>query len=91
MWDFIGRTLGMLYIVPSSLEGLSSSQQETWNDVVGRSVMGAGLILDEKPGMLDQMLQMSYPGGDRNVDFGNEVLEVARALKNEGSTLPSQT
>nr|POE78038.1 hypothetical protein CFP56_09679 [Quercus suber] len=90
MWDFIGRTLGMQFSVPESLQGLSSPQQETWNDVVGRSVMGAGLILDEKPGMLAQMMQMSYPGVV-DVAFGEDVLQLARALKNVRSSQPSQT
>nr|POF27631.1 hypothetical protein CFP56_71440 [Quercus suber] len=82
MWDFMGRTLAMLLSVPPALEGLTSPQQETWNDVVGRSVMGAGLILDEKPGMLAQMMQMSYPGV-ADVDVGDDVLEAARALKSD--------
>jgi hypothetical protein len=82
MWDFIGRTLGMLYNVDPKVSFESSGQKEAWSDVVGRSVMGAGLLLDDHPGMLDMMVEGTYPNqsGPRPV-IGEDILEAARKLQ----------
>lgn len=84
MWDFHGRTLGLLYNIDPKLSfgAGTSQQQEAWSDIVSRSVMGAALLLDEKPGMLDMMVEGTYPNqsGPRPV-VGEEVLEAARKLK----------
>ncbi|KAK5115179.1 hypothetical protein LTR85_009937 [Meristemomyces frigidus] len=90
MWDFIGRTLSFAYMVPPSLEDLDSPQQERWEDVIGRSVMGANLLLDQPPGMLDQMVDMSYPGQTGELPFGQrpvigeDIKEAARKLQGNG-------
>lgn len=71
MWDFVGRTLvspnmctastststkltflqGFLYMLPPTTSSYSSME-----DIMSRSAMAAMLILDEQPGMLDQMV-----------------------------------
>jgi hypothetical protein len=82
MWDFHERTLGMLYKIDPALPLRTSREKEAWSDIVGRSVMGAGLLLDEKPGMLDMMVESTYPNqsGPRPV-IGEDLLESARKLK----------
>ena len=65
------------------LENLSAREKETWKDASGRAVFAGSLITDEKPGMLDMMVESSYPDpatrGPR-VDFGGEILEFAAML-----------
>ncbi|RMY25643.1 hypothetical protein D0867_00600 [Hortaea werneckii] len=54
---------------------------DRWVDVVSRSVMAANLLLDQPPGMLDQMVSMSYPNqsGEKPV-IGNDIKDAARKL-----------
>ena len=82
MWDFHGRTLGMLYNIDPARPLRTSGQREAWSDIVSRAVMGAGLLLDDHPGMLDMMVESTYPNqsGPRPV-IGEELLESARKLK----------
>ena len=79
MWDFVGRTLAMLYAVPITASGRTSSK--AYNDVKGRSVMAGELLLDTKPGMLDMMVEAAYPGaaGDRP-DIGDDLKAAAGEL-----------
>ena len=79
MWDFHGRTLGLLYMIDPKRP---QQQMEQWSDIVSRSVMGAGLLLDDNAGMLDMMVEGTYPNqsGPRPV-VDEEVLEAARKLK----------
>jgi hypothetical protein len=38
MWDFVGRTLGMLYRIPPNLPAsVTDKEDNVWMDVVGRS------------------------------------------------------
>ncbi|KAK4548743.1 hypothetical protein LTR36_008516 [Oleoguttula mirabilis] len=90
MWDFVGRTLSFAYMVPPTLEGVTSQEHERWEDVIGRSVLAASLVLDQPPGMLDQMVDMSYPGQTGQLPFGQrpvlgeEIKEVAKKLQGNG-------
>ena len=72
----------MLYNVDPKVPFETSGQKEAWSDVISRSVMGAGLLLDDHPGMLDMMVEGTYPNqsGPRPV-VGDGVLEAARKLK----------
>ena len=80
MWDFVGRTLSMLYKVPPNTSvKMLGTESDTWSDVVGRSVVAANLIADAKPGMLDMMVQSSGPSG-ANSDFGEEILGIANEM-----------
>ena len=71
----------MLYQVPPDAPYSTPAEKEAWSDVVGRSVMGAELLLDSKPGMLDMLAESAYPAqpGDRPV-IGDDVLAAARKL-----------
>ncbi|CZT14203.1 uncharacterized protein RCC_00177 [Ramularia collo-cygni] len=73
MWDFVGRTLGYLYMLPVTATNMG--------DVESRSMMAAMLILDEQPGMLDQMVGATY-AQTQTFEFGEDILADARRLKN---------
>lgn len=79
MWDFVGRTLGMLYNIQPSRP---QSQKSAWADIQSRNAMASELLLDSKPGMLDMMVQSSYPNqsGPTPV-IGEDIKEAARKLK----------
>lgn len=47
MWDFVGRTRGLLAMLDPQLP---DSQKEEWNDVVGRAAYADALIWDETKG-----------------------------------------
>ncbi|KAL8953164.1 MAG: hypothetical protein Q9222_000985 [Ikaeria aurantiellina] len=81
MWDFVGRTLSMIYGTKATLENLSKAAQEKWMDAVGRAQFSGLLILDTRPGMLDSMIELTYPGqGGEKPEFGEEILEIARGM-----------
>ena len=48
------------YIV--SADPSLTTLEEPYTDAIGRSIMISGLLLDEKPGMLANVVEMSYPG-----------------------------
>lgn len=81
MWDFVGRTLHQLYLVPAKTDRLSAKHKEAFNDCHGRAAMGAGLILNEPPGMLEMMIK-SAPHDKENPmpEMGKDVEDAARAL-----------
>ncbi|KAI7719727.1 hypothetical protein KC353_g2750 [Hortaea werneckii] len=81
MWDFVGRTITMAYMIDPTLPKNEKDVQDRWVDVVSRSVMAANLLLDQPPGMLDQMVSMSYPNqsGEKPV-IGNDIKDAARKL-----------
>lgn len=81
MWDFIGRTLGMLYNIDPKLPRRTNNEWEAWAAIISRNVMGGNLLLDDKPGMLDMMVDSTYPNqsGPRPV-IGEEILEAAKKL-----------
>ncbi|KAI7227009.1 hypothetical protein KC330_g8589 [Hortaea werneckii] len=76
MWDFT-----MAYMIDPTLPKNKKDVQDRWVDVVSRSVMAANLLLDQPPGMLDQMVSMSYPGqsGEKPV-IGSDIKDAARKL-----------
>ena len=84
MWDFVGITLGMLYQIPPSSPRTREHQKEIWNDVLSRNSMAAELLLDSQRGMLDMMVDSSYPAQQRGSrpEIGDDVKEAARKLKN---------
>ena len=71
----------MLAQVDPSLQNMSSTEKELWNSIIGRNVLARGLILDEKPGMLDQMVEATDPGqAGAPLDFGEDVIALARRM-----------
>ena len=70
----------MLYKVPPT-----ATEGEPWDDVVGRSVMAAELLLDSNPGMLDTLVDSTYPGQSPRPVLGERVLEAARELSWRGT------
>ncbi|KAL9609775.1 MAG: hypothetical protein Q9167_005487 [Letrouitia subvulpina] len=83
MWDFVGRTLGILYgqVNPGLPEDMSEQEAEAWQDAIGRSMFSGKLILDDKPGLLNEMVEMAYPDQQgKHPEIGAEVLALARAL-----------
>lgn len=83
MWDFVGRTLHQLYLVPAKTEKLSAKHKEAFNDCHGRAAMASGLILNEPAGMLEMMVK-SAPHDKENPmpDMGKQVEDAARAIMN---------
>ena len=59
---------------------MSAKEKGAWSDVTGRSVMAANLILDTNPGMLNMMVQSPDPNTEGEVDFGAEILAIAREI-----------
>ena len=79
MWDFVGRTLAMLYALDSSLPQ-TPHQKEQWAEVTSRAFYARTLILDEG-GKLDMMVNIgSTDGSVQTADFGDEVKQAARKL-----------
>ncbi|OCL01330.1 hypothetical protein AOQ84DRAFT_350832 [Glonium stellatum] len=78
MWDYVGRTLGMLCNeVNPQLKG----SKKAWEEVIGRISMAKELLLDTKPGMLHMMTEATYPEQKgKHPEFGEEILELARRL-----------
>ncbi|KAK4498014.1 hypothetical protein PRZ48_010670 [Zasmidium cellare] len=83
MWDFVGRTLGYFSQLSdvTSVNSMNATQKELWGDVEGRCEMAANLILDTMPGMLNNMVEQSYPGTRNHPEFGNDIKEDARRLQ----------
>ena len=71
----------MAYMIDPTLPNNKKDVQERWGDVMSRSGMAANLLLDQPPGMLDQMVSMSYPNqsGEKPV-IGNDIKDAARKL-----------
>lgn len=71
----------MLYKVDPTLEDLSEEENESWNDVRGRSVYAGMLITDQMKGALDMMTESTYPGQKgQHPEFGEEILKLAREI-----------
>ncbi|KAK3709997.1 hypothetical protein LTR37_010616 [Vermiconidia calcicola] len=79
MWDFVGRTLGILYGIPPS-EPFSVGN-ELWRDVYMRTTLAADLLLDKRVGQLDEMVDMTYPGQTYRPEIGEDILSAARTLQ----------
>ena len=73
--------------MPPSLENLSKKEKETWDEATGRASFSEALITDQMPGMLDQMMERTYPRqeGGKSVEFGEDILEIARKRVDEGA------
>ncbi len=73
----------MLYHVEANA---NLATDPTWQDVIGRSVVAGDLILDTNRGMLDMMVDSTYPGqpGPRPV-IGEDIKAVARKLSRSGT------
>lgn len=74
---------GLLYnkVHPGLPKDMSKQEAEAWEDVVGRTFFSGKLILDDKPGLLNEMVEMAYPDQNgKHPEFGEEVLALARAL-----------
>jgi hypothetical protein len=56
------------------------SEKKAWNEVLGRAVMAGGLLIDDTPGALNQMVSMSYPGSAAQPELGEELVASGRAL-----------
>ncbi len=80
MWDFVTKTYAFLENIPPTKDFSGSPQ--IWTDVITRSMMAAELILDSKPGMLDMLVESTYPGAasDRPV-IGDDIKAAAERLK----------
>ena len=60
---------------------MNRRQREAWDDCKGRAKMSKQLILDTNPGMLNMMMQSTYPNQSGEPPaFGEEVLAAAREL-----------
>ncbi|KAH9845776.1 hypothetical protein Tdes44962_MAKER01208 [Teratosphaeria destructans] len=70
MWDFIGQ----------------GQEKETWGDVISRTEVAKMLLLDTRPGMLDMMVESTYPHHSGELPFakrpvlGEDILAIAREL-----------
>jgi hypothetical protein len=82
MWDFTGRTLGMLNGIEGAAAaslgiegrgGMTAAVKEAWGDIVGRAQFGSVLIFD-KSGKIEMMC-----GGD-TTEFGDEFGQAATAV-----------
>lgn len=58
---------------------------QIWTDVYSRNKMAGGLIIDDKPGLLNSTIESTYP--DRSVpgtrdhpEFGEEILAEAKVI-----------
>lgn len=79
MWDFVGRTLGYIFrLDPDLPDGFDAAMQ----DIFGRTAMSCGLILDEKPGALNEMIESTYPSekGKEHPEFGEDILQLCRTM-----------
>lgn len=78
----------MLQQVPPNIarENMSGGVKAAYDDVKTRSFMAAQLILDDKPGTLDMMVESTYPtqSGPRPV-FGEEIMALAGQLRHLSS------
>lgn len=67
-------------VEPSSSRG--DARSEEWADVYTRSQMAADLLLDDKPGMLDMMVESTHPANaSERPEITEEIKAAARALK----------
>ncbi|KAF9263042.1 hypothetical protein L218DRAFT_987817 [Marasmius fiardii PR-910] len=80
MWDFVGRSLGMLFTIPPEKNPRRGMHKATWSDVVGRTVMAKKLLIEDQV-MLNSMVERTYPDqrGQHPI-LGEEVLDAARNL-----------
>ncbi|EGX51802.1 hypothetical protein AOL_s00043g821 [Orbilia oligospora ATCC 24927] len=81
MWDFVGRTMGILLNNVRSYSNPGRSQDEAWRDAVGRSQLADMLLQDESRG--DSMHRMTWGSGfDARFPFGDEIKQASTAVVN---------
>ena len=73
MWDFISRTLSILWVVDLDLP---SSQKPLWTEALGRAVLAKSMI-EDKTGKTDTMCPDDY---GTQVEFGGDILAIAQRL-----------
>ena len=66
--------------VDPTLTNLDARTRELWDDAKQRSMMIVSLILDRQPGMLRQMVEMTYPGQGQHPEMGADVTRAAEEL-----------
>ena len=72
---------GYVYKVNPTLENLSKSEQDLWDDATGRAMFTGMLITDKEKGMLDQMVEQTYgEQAGQHPEFGAEIMEIAESL-----------
>ena len=63
------------------MTNLDAKTRELWDDAKQRSMMIVNLILDrQQPGMLRQMVEMTYPGQGEHPEMGADVTRAAEEL-----------
>ncbi|TKA78483.1 hypothetical protein B0A49_01473 [Cryomyces minteri] len=81
VWDFVGRTLGMLYAVDPSVQRLSTAKKELWEGAQGRASFSGMLITNALPGALNEMTEAAYPDQEgAHPEFGDDIIAIARRL-----------
>ncbi|KAL8282830.1 hypothetical protein RB597_010188 [Gaeumannomyces tritici] len=81
MWDFVGRTLGMMAAVPPTTPKASLASSAMFKDIIGRTVMAEVLIRDTT-GKLDDTNEPAHRGSyRRNVEFGPEIIQALDEAK----------
>jgi hypothetical protein len=74
MWDFVGRTLEMLYFIPPTATTSSSPEAgRAFADVSSRSYLAAQLLLDTEPGMLDMTIQSGPHDTELKPEIGDDI------------------
>lgn len=60
---------------------VTKEENEAWLDAYGRAKFSGFLILDTKPGMLNEMTEAAYPDQNgQHPEFGEDILALARKL-----------
>jgi hypothetical protein len=70
-------------MVPPSVPAAETDNpqaKQIWADIYSRNKMAGGLIIDDKPGMLNTMIESTYPGTRNHPEFGEEILAEAKVL-----------
>ncbi|KAK5168814.1 uncharacterized protein LTR77_006123 [Saxophila tyrrhenica] len=79
MGDFVTRIYAYLENIPPSSP--FDGRNEMWVDVVSRSVMTKELLVDSKPGMLDMLVESTYPSSSSDrPEIGDDIKASARTL-----------
>ncbi|KAI1075447.1 hypothetical protein F5B20DRAFT_382582 [Whalleya microplaca] len=85
MWSYIGKTLARMLSFPIDLNQRGRMTQqltiEWMNQCIGPSAHAARLILDERPGRLNEMVERRFPDSKEPPPaFGGEIEDLARKL-----------
>ncbi|KAL8396852.1 hypothetical protein RB594_003807 [Gaeumannomyces avenae] len=81
MWDYVGRTLGMMAAVSPTTPKARLASNAIFQDIIGRIVMAESLIRDTT-GKLDDTNEPAHRGSyRRNVEFGPEIIQALDEAK----------